>query len=343
MQARESGFSLIEILVVMGLLGIMSLFMMSVTKIGLSGQKNVIAMDDARNLTNEMATLLMNSTACLNTFGGKDPVASGGASATAVKNAANTAVYQINTVYGNKALRFAGVTLGGVGVQPKMNLQRYTASSATQGRALAEVNWAKTADTTGAAVLSRFFYVNVTLDGTNKITACAAEGGLAGGEIWKRSPVDSNKIYYNDGNVGVGTTAPVAKMDVSGEIKFGNTSSTCNSTNEGQQRYNSMTNFKIMQYCDGTSWKDLGWRTLPTSDVASYDTNCAYRVFTPAMLTATVVNSSMLIFEVSTAAFRLYALPAGEKTYLDVVEDGNVASTVTEDLQAVIRIQYRCD
>ena len=58
------------------------------------------------------------------------------------------------------------------------------------------------------------------------------------------------------GNVGVGTTNPSAKLDVAGEVKFGNTSSTCNATNEGQQRYNSAS--KNMEFCNGTTWTAYG-------------------------------------------------------------------------------------
>lgn len=61
---------------------------------------------------------------------------------------------------------------------------------------------------------------------------------------------------HQDGNIGIGTSTPVAKLDVAGEVKFGNTSSACNATNEGQQRYNSST--KIMEFCNGTAWTAFG-------------------------------------------------------------------------------------
>jgi prepilin-type N-terminal cleavage/methylation domain-containing protein len=255
MKARCSGFSLIELMIVMGLMSIVALGTMSIAKIGLTSQRNVTAMDDARNLTGEMATLLMNPTACLNTFGGANPVASGGAGIGQVKSAAGATVYQLNTIYGNRTLKLAGITLGGAGAQPKMNLQRYAASTATQGLALAEVDWSKTGDKSGAAVLSRFFYVNATLDGANKITACNAVGGLAG-EIWKRSPTDSNKIYYNEGNVGIGVTDAVSKLEVAGGVKIADDTAACDAAKEGTQRYNHTA--KVMEYCDGANWVKIG-------------------------------------------------------------------------------------
>jgi len=62
--------------------------------------------------------------------------------------------------------------------------------------------------------------------------------------------------FKNNGNVGIGTTNPSAKLQVAGEIKIGNTSSACDSSTEGQQRYNSTT--KKMEYCNGTSWTEFG-------------------------------------------------------------------------------------
>jgi hypothetical protein len=54
------------------------------------------------------------------------------------------------------------------------------------------------------------------------------------------------------GDVGVGTELPEAKLDVKGEVKFGNTASVCSLATEGQQRYN--LNLHGMEYCDGKSW-----------------------------------------------------------------------------------------
>lgn len=64
-------------------------------------------------------------------------------------------------------------------------------------------------------------------------------------------------IYANNnGHIGIGTTNPAAKLDVSGEVKFGNTSSACSLATEGQQRYNIGT--KSMEFCNGIAWTPYG-------------------------------------------------------------------------------------
>jgi hypothetical protein len=69
------------------------------------------------------------------------------------------------------------------------------------------------------------------------------------GGIWNVS------ITSRAGNVGIGTTAPKAKLDVAGAVKVGYMA-VCSPTNEGSQRYNS--GLKNMEFCDGASWKAFG-------------------------------------------------------------------------------------
>ncbi len=71
--------------------------------------------------------------------------------------------------------------------------------------------------------------------------------------LWTISGSDLYKTLT--GNVGIGNTSPKAKLDVSGEIKMGESALACSADSEGAQRYNSAT--KVMQFCDGTTWQNF--------------------------------------------------------------------------------------
>lgn len=67
-----------------------------------------------------------------------------------------------------------------------------------------------------------------------------------------------------DGNVGIGTSNPAAKLDVQGDVKIGNsTTAACSSANQGSMRFDSIAN--SMLFCDGATW-----RTISTSAVKVY-------------------------------------------------------------------------
>ncbi|WP_415062526.1 hypothetical protein [Bdellovibrio sp.] len=68
------------------------------------------------------------------------------------------------------------------------------------------------------------------------------------------TPSGTGYVILNN-NVGIGVSAPVAKLEVSGEIKPGNTGSACSSATEGHQRYNQTS--KVMEFCDGSNWLSM--------------------------------------------------------------------------------------
>ena len=57
------------------------------------------------------------------------------------------------------------------------------------------------------------------------------------------------------GDVGIGTNTPEARLDVAGAIRVG-TTSTCDTVNAGSIRYNSGD--KALEICDGDSWAAIG-------------------------------------------------------------------------------------
>ena len=84
-----------------------------------------------------------------------------------------------------------------------------------------------------------------------------AASGAAGAAA---TPTERMRIT-STGNVGIGTTAPGAMLDVAGGIRPGSetTVTACglgSANGEGTQRYNSST--KIMEFCNGTAWMPIG-------------------------------------------------------------------------------------
>jgi hypothetical protein len=64
---------------------------------------------------------------------------------------------------------------------------------------------------------------------------------------------DSNMNWDNTNKrLGVGTAAPAAAIDTTGEVKVGNSGASCSATNKGAIRYNNTTN--VLEFCNGTGW-----------------------------------------------------------------------------------------
>lgn len=83
--------------------------------------------------------------------------------------------------------------------------------------------------------------------------------------------VSQNNTSYlevtNGGLVGIGVTNPVAKLDVRGDVRIGNTGAACTAVNEGAQRYNATA--KNMEFCNGTAWKTMGGASTTTIRTAA--------------------------------------------------------------------------
>ena len=84
------------------------------------------------------------------------------------------------------------------------------------------------------------------------------------------SSIPANSLIV-EGNVGIGTVDPKAKLEVNGEVKIGNTGLTCSSSIVGAMRYDPASN--TIQYCDGNTWKGMGARSFGSYVSKSLDTD----------------------------------------------------------------------
>jgi len=135
----------------------------------------------------------------------------------------------------------------------------------------------------------------------------------------------------NNGNVGIGTTSPAAKLDVNGEIKLANTSSTCNATNEGQQRYNS--SIHSMEFCNGTAWVSMMntvTRVMATeATTLTNATTNAYSTF--GGLSQTITTNAQPIY-VSAQANGCWSNTATGYISFQIQMDGGTLATSTVEL-----------
>lgn len=98
----------------------------------------------------------------------------------------------------------------------------------------------------------------------------------------------TNTIINNgSGNVGIGTSTPFAKLDVSGGVRIGMDTVNCAVSYAGTLRYNAGT----MQFCNGSTWLSVNTGTVTSAAVV------AALGYTPA----DVANVSSTVTSLSTA------------------------------------------
>lgn len=233
-RARRSklGFSLIEILISLGLMSVLGLTVTSINKIGFMGQKTVRNMDDSRILTNDMASVLSNGTACLNTFG---PAAtnnpSTGYTITTIKDSSGTTKYSVNSTY-NSTVKLLGITVGGAGTDTRHSIVKCTNCTASSSTAsvLVSVRWQQTDRTTNTTGdLYREFFLSAVLDSSSRIMTCTATSITSAGTgtagylaKWLNSTsLQSSSVYESGYYVGINTNAPTALLDLYGTAAAG--------------------------------------------------------------------------------------------------------------------------
>lgn len=225
------GFSLVEILIVVAVLGGLSLVVMNLTKQSSKSSAKLQFDTDVTLTTNEINGILSDPARCLTTLG-----------TTANPVSINNGKYYIKTVppgdkgYGNSGLKIVSYTLTGTAPDGVLTLI-YENMNILKG-------------TAGPATISKI--INIYIEGApGTVTKCRSLS-TSTTDVWTRG--SGSDIYYNVGSIGIGTNTPAVKLDVNGSIRPSpeTVGSACSPM--GAQAYNASTGAPI--YCNGTAWTE---------------------------------------------------------------------------------------
>jgi hypothetical protein len=199
MKNNDAGLGMVEILVAAGMIGGLSLAIMKMNESGLQGVGKVEKRMEIVGFDNEVNAYLGDSKACFNSLGPGMKVSAitgaGQVDFPRIRNKSNVDVFPLPFQRGVVKLNRVFLTDYQAATNSARIVKEYHYKSSPQR---AEVK-----NQAGSVAIS---------EASGEITGCFYRGSAAGNGPWI---VETNYIYYDNGKVGVGTTAPTADLHVS--------------------------------------------------------------------------------------------------------------------------------
>ena len=271
---KKNGFSILEVLIAVGLLSLMSLGLISMLETAVFQQRKINAKDQQREASSRIRSLLSDETACLNTMGGQNPII--GFTITNLKDKNN--VTKISTTAPTN------VDNSGLFEFLKFSVKDYDSASSSS---MMIIEYRTVGKTLGPKDSTDRISIFVRLDAGNNITYCLALGKQTD-SFWKSSPLNSANIYFGEtasGFVGIGTQDPASKL----EVVFDN------------QTPGLSNDFIISRYENTIDWSPVTFRRARGTQAAP--ANLQYGDFLGGILDFIYVNNT---FQSSSAIQGLY-------------------------------------
>lgn len=208
----STGFSLVELMVTVGIVSLLATFVFELLLNQQRSANNIQFRVAADVLNEEIRATLSSMPACRNSFGG-----------TIVNLANPLTLIPVSSIKNNGPSPGADVYVAGDNYNNSsvllkaMNLTAFVDDgSPGKGTILLRSEMQAVREAYGSQILPRDVKVSIEFDvGTGAITNCIAQSKMSDG-LWRRDATNLNNIYYNLGNVGIGTSNPNDRLHIVG-------------------------------------------------------------------------------------------------------------------------------
>ena len=203
---NQKGFTLLEIMVAVGLMGALSLAGMQLFKNQTAAQRNVEANYEVVAILNQIRSVLNRTENCTRTF-------SAGFRPDGTSTPGAPTFLQKERMDGSGWDRLYEV---GVGQPGNIKIVEYRLSKPATGFAANEAKLSIVFSKGKGAIREesiKALKMVYTLNASGNILTCYAFNS-ASDTLWVQSTVDPNDIYYPGGDVGIGTVDPLAKFHI---------------------------------------------------------------------------------------------------------------------------------
>lgn len=212
----QSGFTLVEIMIAVGLMGAMSLAFMKMNTQQLDSARSTKQVFERNLLMNDIRNLLADAQVCERNFGTSSGTPLNPNTPNVVTDLYDQDGKSVfdskGSIYGDGTLSIEKMTFGAnageIANNTPLDFQDY-GSSGTFGKASLLLSIKREKSKTMAV---KFFVVNITakLNPAGTIATCTASS-IAGDGLWTQN---SKGIHYVDGNIGVGVADPDVAMEI---------------------------------------------------------------------------------------------------------------------------------
>lgn len=198
MSHGQRGFTLVEVLVVVGIMGVVAGGMSSLLLLQQKGQAGLRFRTEVENMQSEIRENLGKSAACHSSIGSVGLAPATTYDVNSIRSGAGTILIPKDTPLNDRAVMITGINVSG-----------YEDTVAPSGTARLTVTYTSPTEILGPSTLVRSFNIATVKDASGELTSCAPIAGSGGGgSSWVPSPLNTNNIGYLLGDVGIGTDSP---------------------------------------------------------------------------------------------------------------------------------------